>query len=190
MELINVVIKTVNSMGSKITLVLTSTWGWALSIPTFVMSLFSNDAIFLTKIIWVALAFDFFFGTWTAVKTKRHILSQAIIVTAIKYSAYSTLFWLVVFAEKGIGDTWLIASRSVFAFCMVAEIWSIIGHIAIINPSLIFIRLIRKFISGEVARKLNVTEEEALQVLDGRDKKDTVACKHNKRKCEGNEENI
>jgi len=187
MELLNVISKTVNGMGDKIALALTSTWGWVLSVPTFVISLFSSDAIFLTKIIWVALAFDFVFGTCTAVKTKRHILSQAVIVTAVKYSAYSALFWLVVFAEKGIGDTWLIASRSVFAFCMVAEIWSIIGHIAIINPSLIFVRLIRKFISGEVARKLNVSEEEALEVLDGKDKKDTVTCKHNKRKCEENE---
>lgn len=172
MELINVLFKTVSHTLAKNWSFTSTIGGWLGAVATFCLSLFNQDAIFLTKIIWVALAIDFVFGTWTAIKAKKHVLSQAIILTAVKYAIYSLLFWLVVMAERGVGDTWFIASRLVFAFCMIAEIWSVIGHVAIINPRLVFIRLLRKSLAGEVARKLDMTEKEALAFLDGKEEDD------------------
>ena len=168
MELLKLLIDTTRNMAAKLATAISSAWGWFIGIPALTFSLIDDDAMLLTKIIWVTLSIDLCFGTWNAIKSKRHVLSQAIMVTVMKYAIYSALFWLVVLAEKGVDADWFIASRAAFAFCMAAEIWSVTGHVAIIYPKFIFVRVLRKALVGEVARKLNVTEEEALEILDGK----------------------
>ena len=45
------------------------------------------------------------------------------------------------------------------------ELISILGNIAIVKPSLIFVKLVRRMVIGEVARKLHISEKEAKKLL-------------------------
>mgnify|MGYP003583121684 CR=1 FL=1 len=48
---------------------------------------------------------------------------------------------------------------------LVTELISILGNIAIVKPSLIFVKVLRILIVGEVARKLKISEKEAMRLL-------------------------
>lgn len=171
MDLLKLTLKTITELWYKILYAGSTAWGWLISQAVFICSFFDKDSEMLIKILWVVVTIDLVLGIITSVKLKRHVLSQAIIKSAIKYGIYTALFWIVVASERGIGLEWFLASKLIFAFSVAAEVWSILAHISIIKPDLIIVRILRKALAGEVAKKLGVSPDEAIAILDGKEAK-------------------
>lgn len=169
MDLFNLFLKTTYELYIKIIATLTTGWGWLIALCSFVVSFFDKESELLIKIIWVVVFIDLVLGIASAIKRKKHVLSQAIIKSAFKYAIYTLFFWVMVAAEKGIGADLFIASKITFGFAVAAEAWSMMAHIAILNPGFIFVRILRKALAGEVAKKLGCTPDEAIAILDGKE---------------------
>lgn len=116
----------------------------------------------------IAVGFDLFWGVVTALKQRKFILSQAMTKTAVKLGIYLTMFVMVALPEKAFAQDWIIATRLVSAVICAAEIWSVLGHILICCPNFPILKLLRKYIQGEIAKKLEVDANEVEDILNGK----------------------
>lgn len=170
MSLFKLLLNTAYGLWIKLLYAGSSAWGWVISQVVFVCSFLGTDNQLLLKILWIVVFLDLVGGITTSIKLKKHVLSQAIIKSAIKYGLYTGLFWIMCATEKGIGvDEWYLGSKAIFAFSVAAEVWSILAHVAILRPDLIIVRVLRRALAGEVGKKLGTTPEEAILILDGKE---------------------
>lgn len=129
--------------------------GYAISIGVFIATFF-GDRIILWYYIMGCLAFDLFWGIWSASKLGNFTLSLCLSKTAMKLAIYFSLFTMVYLAETAFVGNMQIATR---AFCMIlcsAEIWSTLGHILIVHPDTPIVKLLGKYLIGEISKKTGI----------------------------------
>ena len=68
--------------------------------------------------------------------------------------------------EKEIFDQWYIGAKAVFAITSGVEIWSILANMMILSPNLKFLKLLKKVLSAEMARKLGIEINELDETMD------------------------
>ena len=118
--------------------------------------------------ILVAVTFDALFGIWVARRQGRFILSELLRTTFFKLMVYLNLVVVFVFIDKFAGaggletriTTMIVAS----AICL-AEAWSSCGNALIINPNFPLLRLLRRALTGEIARKLEIDPDQVENYL-------------------------
>lgn len=89
--------------------------------------------------------------------------------TIFKLAVYFNLIVVFVFIDKFVTtggiETKITTVILGSAICL-AEAWSSCGNALIINPNFPFLRLFRKALTGEIARKLNVNPEDVENILN------------------------
>ena len=170
MNLNRIIADVVTNIPQKIYEVLSNWWGKLLTLLTFCV-IFLGDRFPLLVYIGVAVLFDALWGINTARKLHKFIFSELITKSAIKIAAYVSVYALVALAEKGFTDgNFTVTSSIVAAILITSELWSILGHIAIVVPDSLIVKLLRKYLKGEMSKKLNISEKELDEILKKDDK--------------------
>lgn len=165
MSIEKIVFDTFHGIPMKIAAVLCNFWSGMLSVFVFIGA-FLGDKLPLLAYISVAIVIDALWGISTARRAGRFIFSTLIKKSAVKIAAYASLYALVALIDKSCGDTFMITSTAMASILIVSEMWSILGHIAIAKPNLIAVKILRKHLRGEMARKLGTTEDEIDKIIN------------------------
>lgn len=152
----------------KLSEALSSIHGWLLGIVIVLVNFFAGYHIVLYGIL-TAVSFDAFFGIWVALKQHKFILSELLRATLFKLMVYLNMIVISIFLDRFAGaggmDTRITTMLIACAICL-AETWSSCGNALIINPQFPFLRLMRKALTGEIARKLGIPPQQVETYLN------------------------
>lgn len=136
--------------------------GWiACTIGSFVAG---YEGMFL--LLFFSVLLDAFWGIANAIHAKRFVLSDLMRATVAKILSYCSVFLVIIGIEKILRIDSTIASAVVVGVIALTELWSVCGHILIRFPNIVFFRLLRPALVGEISRKLNISEEEVQKTLN------------------------
>ena len=151
-------------MFEKFASALSTIYGWLLAIGIGVVNFFAGYELSIIAVVFCVFA-DLFWGIWAAVKQNKFAQSELVRDTFSKFVAYATAIIMAVLMDKLSFDSIICTSIFTLVIC-VAEVWSISGNILIVNPNIVFFRIIKPALKGEIAKKLNVTEDQVDEVLN------------------------
>ena len=115
---------------------------------------------------------DAYWGINNAIRAGRFVLSDLMRDTINKILAYMSVFLVLLGIEKVEGIESQICTTIIVGLIAATELWSISGNILIRHPNLLFFRLLKPALIGEIARKLHVDEQQVEDILNGKDTKE------------------
>ena len=151
-------------MFDKFASALSTIYGWLLAIGIGVVNFFAGYELSIIAVVFCVFA-DLFWGIWAAIKQHKFAQSELVRDTLSKFVAYATAILMAVLMDKLSFDSIICTSIFTLVIC-VAEVWSISGNILIVNPNIVFFRIIKPALKGEIAKKLNVTEDQVDEELN------------------------
>ena len=118
--------------------------------------------------LFIIILVDLIFSCWAHYKLHDFAFSKLVRGTMVKVIIYSFLILCFLGFESNalFTNRFSICGDIFVPLCCVAEIWSLLANITIIAPELGVIKLIRKFLLGEIANKLHMTQDEVKSYLD------------------------
>lgn len=111
---------------------------------------------------------DMLFGIAVSLRNKSFIKSHLVRRTVFKIFVYVTLIFLLLFIERSVNADWGLLTRTVCAVGSMIELWSICGNILALDPEFPIIRLIRRYLAGEIAEKLKTDRNSVESDLNGK----------------------
>lgn len=114
---------------------------------------------------------DAFWGIYNAIKDGHFVLSDLMRATVGKILSYCSVFLVIIWIEKILHIESGICSAIIVGVIALTEVWSICGHILIRFPNLLFFRLLKPALVGEIARKLHIEEKDVEQILNEKNSK-------------------
>lgn len=118
--------------------------------------------------IVIAVALDAIFGVIVSVTKKgKFFESGRLRDSIIKLFFYLCVILLILFIDVISGNDSYIAIRIVAPIIIFCEIWSILTSYVILQPKSIAAKLLKRFMVGEIAKKLGKTEEEIKETIEG-----------------------
>lgn len=170
MNISQVITEVVSDVPRKIFEVLSSVWGVIGACIIFVGS-FLGERLPLLAYIAIAVTIDGLWGVSTAKRTGKFIFSSLIAKSAMKIAAYASIYGVVALIEKGFTDgSFMVTSSVIAAILITSELWSILGHIGIAYPDWLVVKLLKKYLKGEMSKKLGISEEELDDILKSKKK--------------------
>ena len=152
-------------------------------IVTCLIAIFNFFAGYKIAIIVVvsAIMFDMIWGVAAARKRGKFMRSELLRDTVNKVAAYATALVMVMLIENlAFGSHQVLSNQGantrylvdiVATIIAAVEFWSICGNILIVYPNAVFFRLLKLPLTGEIARKLKVSEDEVKDILKEQTKK-------------------
>jgi len=134
-------------------------WGWILICFSAFWS-FIKPEVFAFAVVFLAIAFDLFWGVWSSLKRKQFLLSESLRETFKKVAIYGGSLFVVYAIEKALLDDWFIVTRTLCAFASACELLSASASMLIVKPDMVFLRLFRLQLKGEIAKKVGVDTDE------------------------------
>lgn len=122
-------------------------------------------------LLFFCVIVDAFWGIFNAVKAGKFVLSDLMRDTIGKILSYCSVFLVIIGIEKILHIDSGICSAVVVGVIAMTEVWSISGHILIRFPNLLFFRLLKPALVGEIARKLHIEEKDVEQILNEKNSK-------------------
>lgn len=160
--------KVLEGIATKLSEALMTVQGWLIGLLIVIVNFFAGYQLVLYGVL-IAVAFDALFGICVARKRGEFILSELLRATIFKLAIYFNLIVVFVFIDKFVTtggiETKITTVILGSAICL-AEAWSSCGNALIISPNFPFLRLFRKALTGEIARKLNVNPEDVENILN------------------------
>ena len=142
----------------KILKPLDSIWGWVCAFATFFLS-FLGDGVNLLLAMLVLVLMDAVFGTWVSIaQGKGFLVYFGLQIAAIILDKVLTLD--------------LVCMRATTALIVVCEMWSVLANVTIIYPKFILGKLLKKYLSSEMANKLGIDKDEVERIMDEDSDKD------------------
>lgn len=158
------IINILNNIIAKLATMLTTTTGWFISIGISLITFIGEEKQAFYAVLG-AIVLDMFWGIMVAIKRKRFVLSYLARETAVKLLIYGSLLFVMLHIERSINDDWGLFTRVACALAAACELWSSCASMLIIKPDLIFIKLLKKYLKGEIASKLNCDKAELDRIL-------------------------
>ena len=106
---------------------------------------------------------DACWGIAVSVHRGQFTLSELARLTIAKLAVYGCALFFFVSLDR-VADT-VFSTSIVGAAIAAVEFWSSCGSMLILFPNFLFLRLLRKALTGEIASKLNISEEEVKDIL-------------------------
>lgn len=151
--------------------VLSSSWGWLMSFVAFLLN-FMAPVKYAFAAMGLAILMDMAFGMLSARKQGKFLLSQSGRDTPAKVIVYGG-FMLVVYAtERIFGDDASLLTKGGCALACACELWSMLGSVLIIWPKMLFPKLLKLQLRGEIESKLG---KNISNILDKEDKNDKTS---------------
>ena len=153
------IVNTILAICDKITSLFNNILGLGMALFMVIASYLGESAMAFGA-VGLAVVLDAMWGIIVAVSQKKFILSHLLRETMNKFFIYSTTLGVVLFIERSINQDWYIATRVVCAIATSCELWSICANILIIKPNFPFIKLFKKYLVGEISRKIGISISE------------------------------
>lgn len=162
--------KLLTAIGNKLMYLLSTIWGKILLIVAWIIEFVGGYELAICSVV-VAITLDLIWGVWASIVRGKFAKSELLRETISKMTAYMSGLLMFILAEKNLpGDSFFIVS--VIATVMVCtELLSMSANILIVNPKIMFFKLIRPALRGEIANKLHVPEDKVDEILDNKDYK-------------------
>ena len=154
----------------KILKPLDSIWGWVCAFATFFLS-FLGDGVNLLLAMLVLVLMDAVFGTWVSIAQGKGFESRRLRETAAKFLVYFGLQIAAIILDKVLTLD-LVCMRATTALIVVCEMWSVLANVTIIYPKFILGKLLKKYLSSEMANKLCIDKDEVERIMDEDSDKD------------------
>lgn len=147
----------------KLATILKTGWGWLIAIGVFVADYFAGHAFITSLVVFVTLM-DAVWGIAVSLKQGKFTKSELARLTIDKLAVYGCAMIVFVGLDKVIHTT---AATSVVGTAIVlVEFWSGMASMLILFPHIVFLRLLKKWLIGEIASKLKVDESEVEDALN------------------------
>lgn len=161
MKLLSIILSFFIKLGE----VLSSVYGWLLMLFMVTLNFLVDYKMAFIAVI-TCILLDMAVGIWCALKQKKYAKSELMRDTFSKLLIYCGALVMVIFMEKLIGIEVLVTTNICAAVICATELWSIAGNALIINPNLLFFKLIKFALVGEIARKLHMEESDVKETLE------------------------
>lgn len=159
----------------KIQGLLSQSLGWVLSAAAFMLN-FIAPVKYAFLAMGVAMFMDMLFGMVSAWKQGKFILSQSVRDTPAKVIVYGGFMLVVYVAERIFGDDASLLTKGGCALACACELWSMLGSALIIWPKMLFPKLLKLQLKGEIEAKLG---KNVSNLLDKEDKVNDKSSKGN-----------
>ena len=143
-------------------------WAWFAAIGLFFIDIFAGHAFIVNLVVAVTLM-DAVWGITVSLKQNGFVLSELMRQTIGKVAVYGCALFGVagidyyIGAQTGLEMT--ITTAVVGVVIVLTELWSSSASMLILFPEFPFLRLLQKALTSEIARKLQIPEEEVGNVL-------------------------
>ena len=155
---------TLYALANKLPELLQSVYGVLLVLFGFIVNFFGGYILAISAVL-VCVTIDLIWGIKSAHKQKKYTQSELIKSTVTKLTAYGTALLVFIFIEKLIGFN-SIPTGTIASIICATELWSTSGNILIVNPDIPFFKILQPALKGEIARKLNISEDDVDNVLE------------------------
>lgn len=154
-----------SSVGSKLADIMSSCYGIIYFLIMWLSALVIGCYSEVVIITFFCIFTDTIWGIAKSIKTGKYATSALLKNTIIKMGAYFSILLLLISAEHLMHIESQIFTVTFTVIVLTTELISVLGNIAIVKPSLISVKVLRILIVGEVARKLKISEKEAMRLL-------------------------
>lgn len=152
---------------TKLDYILHTGAGWLVALGLIIADYFAGHAFVIGLVVATTLM-DAIWGIAVSISQKKFALSELARLTIGKLAVYGCAMFVFVGLDRFIEST--ITASIVGAAIVLVEFWSSSASMLILFPDFLWLRLIRKALIGEMARKLNITEEQVKEEMDKHDK--------------------
>lgn len=149
-------------IGAKLLSILQTVQGWIVAGILFLVDFVAGHELAVGLVTAVTLM-DAAWGIAVSIRNKRFALSELARLTIGKLAVYGCAMLTFIGLDRLVGMT--LTASIVGAAITLVELWSTSASMLIIFPNFLFLKLLRKALTGEIASKLNVAPEEVEEVL-------------------------
>lgn len=140
--------------------------GWVFNALAFALTFVGDNGKLLLGAVAVVVVIDIVFGTWVSMKNGHYFESKRLRESATKLFVYFGLQLIAIILDKVIGDDILICTRITTALIVVCELWSTLASVSIIYPDFPIGKLLKKYLVGEISKKLEIDEQTIISTLE------------------------
>ena len=151
----------------KFTDAMSSVGGWILAAILFIINFYAGYAVVVFGIIGVVL-FDAVCGIAASRYRGKYFSSDRARDSLLKLAVYTTFITMMIIVDSIASCSGIeihLTTSIVGALICLAELWSVIASVTIIYPQLPILKLLRKALTGEIAHKLDISEEDVEKYL-------------------------
>ena len=147
-------------------------WGKILVVILFILSVFSpiSGLIHVTLIL---VFIDLILGVSVTLKKKGvdEIVSNKLRNTLFKTAFYLGFLMLSFLIEREVAGVDCYVPKLIFSIMGAVELWSIAGNALILSPKMPFLKLLRKYLTSEIAKKMEIDKRDVEETLNNKDEK-------------------
>jgi hypothetical protein len=147
-----------------------SAWGCVAFVGAFVAGLFAGQGPVIMVVVIMTIM-DAIWGIWVSVKQHRFTRSDLMRLTIDKLLVYFCVLLAVCsidfIVKDKTGFQMTLTTAVVGSVIILTELWSSCASMLILFPNFLFLRLMQKALTGEIARKMNIKEEDVADILRG-----------------------
>lgn len=151
-----------SKVGAKLTTSLSTFTGWLTVLGTFIADYFAGHVFICFLVVFITIM-DAAWGIAVSVKQGKFTLSELARLTIVKLAIYGCTLSAFVGLDKMIGE--VISASIIGAIIVLIELWSSCASMLILYPQMTFLRLLKKYLTGEIASKLGVEPNEVEETL-------------------------
>lgn len=153
-------------MFTKLSMIFQTVQGWLIALGMFLAEYFFATHGTVVKAVLILTILDAVWGIAVSIKQGKFTLSELMRQTVAKIAIYGSALAAFIQIDK-VANTEL-CTIIVSIPILICEAWSMAGSMLIIKPDMLFLRLFRKALAGEIANKLGITPEEVEGVLNNK----------------------
>lgn len=150
---------------TRIPQVLSTGWGWVTFASLSVLDYIAGHS-FVVFLVLAATLIDAVWGIAVSLKKGEFTKSELARLTIAKLAVYGCVMFVFIGLDKFINST--ITASIIGAAIVLVEFWSSCASMLILYPNFLFLRLLKKALTGEIASKLGIPEDEVKEVLEGK----------------------
>ena len=148
--------------GDRLLSILHTVQGWIVAGILFVLDFIAGHELAVGLVVFVTLM-DAVWGITVSVKRKKFALSELARLTVGKLAVYGCAMLAFIGLDKMIGMT--LTASVIGAAITLVELWSASASMLILFPNFLFLKLLRKALTGEIASKLGIEPWQVEEVL-------------------------
>lgn len=145
--------------------ILSNGWGWLFGVALSFIDYFAGHS-FVVFLVTTATLMDAVWGIAVSIKNGDFTKSELARLTFAKLIVYGCVLFVFIGLDKMIEST--ITASAIGACIVLVEFWSSCASMLILYPNFLFLRLMKKALTGEIAAKLHKSEEEVDEILNGK----------------------
>jgi hypothetical protein len=150
---------------NKLAEVLSTIEGWLALVCLLIVDYFAGYGVTL-QIATISVVMDCIWGIAAAHKQGKFTLSELARNTFSKLSVYGCCIILFIGIDRLMGLSSGLTTSAICIGIVLTEAWSTCASMLICFPNLPFLKILRKALTGEIARKLGVENEKVEDVLN------------------------